>query len=167
MLWSGVPPPPIPRSGGPGSLAAWLYTQCLCVCHMGGGGPEDTGGGWACPGAFRPTAPPRPHTTTTDAVALHRACAGRVTRRPTALRLSKGGGIPCTSTDASVASGCAPSGDGAGLCRWYNTNTRLHEGTSHVMTVRCQDRLSAWFRGAPVLFINGPPAFPGSPEYTQ
>ena len=43
----------------------------------------------------------------------------------------------------------------------------LYEGLTHVMIVRCQDFRSAQFLGAPVLHINGPFAFRGSPKYTQ
>ena len=43
----------------------------------------------------------------------------------------------------------------------------LSEGSTHVMTVCCSDVKSAKFLGAPVLYINGPSTFCGSPEYTQ
>ena len=42
-----------------------------------------------------------------------------------------------------------------------------YEGSAHVMTVRCLGLWSAQFMGAPVLYINAPSAFWGSPKYTQ
>ena len=43
----------------------------------------------------------------------------------------------------------------------------LYEGMTHVMPACRMDLWSAQLWSVPMLYINGPSAFPGSPEYTQ